>query len=169
MANAIFLKFDGVDGECRETGHEGWIQIESLSHGLMANIDRVAATGSGGHAVGAADHADLMFSKALDKASLPILAKCCAGNSFDLVEIDLMTSTTGTESAPSQRILGIKLENVLVADMNYSDSAGAPGRPQETLHLNYKKITWTYSPYDDMGNPLGDIEKYWDLTTNTGG
>lgn len=169
MANAIFLKFDGLDGESRETAHEGWIQIEGMSHNLMANIDRVAASGSGGHAVGATEHGDFSFSKVLDKASLPMMAKCCAGESFTKVEVDMMTSTSGTEAAPSQRFLSVVMEDVLIASMTYSDASDMPGRPTENIALNYKKITWTYSPYDDQGSPLGDITKYWDCKTNTGG
>lgn len=169
MANAIFLKFEGLDGECRESGHDGWIQIEGMSHKLMANIDRVAASGSGGHAVGATEHGDFDFSKVLDKASLPIMSKCCAGQSFAKVEVDMMTSTSGSEAAPSQRFLGIVMEDVLIASMTYADGSEKPGRPIENISLNYKKITWTYSPYDDKGNPLGDITKYWDCKANIGG
>lgn len=169
MANAIFVKFDGLDGECRESGHEKWIQIEAFSHHLSAIIDRMASSGTGGSAVGAAEHGDISITKNLDSSSLPIMAKCCAGQSFATVEIDMMAASSGTEAAPTQRFLGIVLTDVVIASMNYSDTASAAGRPMETLELNYKKIEWTYTPYDDTGAPAGDITKYWDLKTNTGG
>lgn len=169
MANAIFVKFDGLDGECRESGHEGWIQIEAFSHHLAAIIDRMASSGTGGSSVGAAEHGDISITKNLDSSSLPIMAKCCAGQSFATVEIDMMAASSGTEATPTQRFLGIVLTDVVIASVNYSDSASAGGRPMENLELNYKKIEWTYSPYDDTGAPTGDITKYWDLKTNTGG
>ena len=169
MANAIFVKFDDLEGECRESGNEGWIQIDGFSHNLTANIDRMAATGTGSHAVGATMHGDFMISKVLDKSSLPIMAKCCAGQSFTTIEIDMMTATSGTEASPTQRFLGIKLTDVLIASVDYSDSAESPSRPMEQLALNYKKIEWTYTPYDDTGSSMGDITKYWDCAANTGG
>ena len=49
MANAIFFKFDGLDGECRESQHEKWIQVESFSHHLAAMIDWSATSGTGVH------------------------------------------------------------------------------------------------------------------------
>ncbi|MCG8552800.1 MAG: type VI secretion system tube protein Hcp [Desulfobacterales bacterium] len=169
MANAIFMKIEGVDGECRESGHEDWIQINGISHNLAANIDRVAASGSGGHAVGATEHGDLLVTKVLDKSSLPIMSKCCAGQSFGTIEIEMMTATAGAEATPSQRFLSIVMNDVLISSVTYSDSSDQPGRPAESIGLNYKKIEWTYTPYDDSGSALGDITKYWDCKANTGG
>jgi type VI secretion system secreted protein Hcp len=169
MSNAIFLKFDGVEGESTDSEHQGWIQIEGMAHHLAATIDRVAGTASGSHAAGATEHGDFTFTKALDKASLAIMAQCCSGKSFPIVEIDIMASTSGDAATPNQRILGIILEQVYIADISYSDSAGNPGRPSENISLNYRKITWTYSPYDNDGKAVGDITKYWDVSTNTGG
>ncbi len=169
MANAIFVKFDGIDGECRESGHEGWIQVEAFSHHLAANIDRAAGTSSGSLTVGVAEHGDIGITKILDSSSLPIMAKCCAGQSFATVQIEMMAASSGTEGAPTQRFLGITLEKVAIANINYSDSAAAAGRPMENIELNYRKIEWTYTPYDDTGASKGDITKYWDLANNTGG
>ena len=169
MANAIFFKFDGLDGECRESQHEKWIQVESFSHHLAAMIDRSATSGTGGHSVGTAEHGDISFSKVMDSSSMPIYAKCCAGKSFDQVDIELMTSSSGTEATPNQRILKIVLKKVYIASVSYSDGAGSTGRPMENIALNYRFIEWTYTPYGDDGSSLGDITKYWNLETNTGG
>lgn len=171
MANAIFMKFEGenIEGECREAGHIGWLQVEGVGHGLTANIDRMATSGSGTRNVGATEHSDFSFSKQIDKSSVPLYAKCCAGQSFDLVKVDFMSSLSGQEGAPSVPILQLEMTNTLIAGVSYSDDLGGRGRVLENWALNYEQIKWIYTPYDDAGNSLGAIEKYWNIKDQTGG
>lgn len=169
MSNAIFLKFEGLDGECTDSAHPAWIQIHSMTHGLTSHVDRGASTATGSHGAGVTEHGDFIFSKDMDKSSLPMMAQCCAGESFGKVEVDVMVASTGSAAAPNQRLFGVVMEDVLISDIRYDDEMGSVGRPKESISLNYKKITWTYSPYDNKGKPLGDITKYWDLRESIGG
>ena len=73
-------------------------------------------------------------------------------------QIDL--TETGTEEL--ETFLTLTLENCLVS--NYQVSSGGD-RPTESFSLNFTKIEYKYTPYDDQHKPGTSVQVRYDLAT----
>ncbi len=111
----FYLKLEGINGESTAAGHEGWIEIQSVSWnkpGKIAAIRRQStATAS------------------------PMLQLACAqGQHFPRAVLHQRKAPNSTA------FLEIKLENVLIT--SYQTSGGSSALPMESMSLNYTKVIW---------------------------
>lgn len=152
---AAYIKFDGVDGECKDKDHKGWSDLASFSQALHQ---------PGGGATGATRRRgdvimdDLTCSKELDKASPKIAEAVAKGRVFPKVEIDLTASYTD-----SGRVTYYKYEltNVLVTSYNIGGAGQAEDVPMEDFSLNFEEIKVTYTENDSKGKKKGNVEYSW--------
>ncbi|HEX9161420.1 MAG TPA: type VI secretion system tube protein Hcp [Thermoanaerobaculia bacterium] len=84
-ASDIFLKVDGVPGESKAPGHEGWIEISSFSFGVTQPTSVGSATTTGSKT----PVHDLSFTHVVDKASPILMNAALTGQHFPNVTIDL--------------------------------------------------------------------------------
>jgi type VI secretion system secreted protein Hcp len=153
-----FLKIDGITGESRAKGHEGQIDIESFSWG--ASNTGTAATG-GGAGAGKVKFSDFSFSKMLDKASPLLMQAVASGKRIKTVTL----YGTAAGEGNGQTYLTITLTDVLVSSFNESGSGGG-GAPQDSLSLNFTKITFDYKPQNPDGSLGTAVHGGWDLKAN---
>lgn len=123
-AQSAWLDFDGlIPGESTDGTHPGWINIEGFELAGMLNQ-------TGGFKV----------NKLTDKAS-PLLFKACAqGTKYPKVTLDLNRTGIVDKEIRLARIL---LEEVMVTEQTSSNTA-SENRGDETIQLQYGKITYTY-------------------------
>jgi len=141
-AVAIYVKFEGIDGESKDADHEKWIEVLSWSHDRSVPTD--AATGE---PAGEAGSSSVVFVKELDKASPKLAESLSTGETMD-VEFDIMVSTNPPEMV---RLKGV-LRNSSIAAVHTTDFLYHTGDEMkgsimlmaEQITLNYEKITWTY-------------------------
>ncbi|MDZ4851859.1 MAG: type VI secretion system tube protein Hcp, partial [Pirellulaceae bacterium] len=143
---AIYMKFEGIDGEVVEKTHEKWVEVHSVQNG--AHKGGSGQTGSQ-RVAGVTIFEDIVITKNTDKTTPKLLKAMAVGTSFDKVEIH---STVTTDSGP-QVYLSYELKNVYIT--NYNISASGEGRAMESAALNYEEIKIEYFPVDAKGKKGG--------------
>ncbi len=152
---ALFIKFDGVDGEAQDKDHKGWSDILSFSWGLHK-----AGAGATGQTRrrGVATVEDVVCTKEYDKSSPKLAEAVCLGKIFPKVEIhDTTTYGDGNRAV----FLKYELKNVMVSSHNVSAAGGGDAVPTETMSLNFEEIKQTYVEYDAKGSKKGNVEMNW--------
>lgn len=154
-SGAAYIKFDGVDGESTDAGHEKWIDVLSVSHTIRRPLVRDSATG--GPVRGALEFGDIVCAKELDKSSPKLAEAICQGKVFPKVEIEL-TAAYGAGPVTYYRY---ELKNVQVTSYSLTGSTRGDPRPTEEMSLNFEEIKVTYTEYDSSGRPKGNVEYEW--------
>ncbi len=151
---AGYIKFDGIDGEVVEHGHEKWTELTSFSN--PAHKSGGGSTGSV-RVQGVTIFEDIQGSKYSDKTTPKLLKAMATGTSFDKVEIDV---TITTDTGP-QVMMHYELKNVYIT--SYSIGGHGEGRPAENFSLNYEEIKIEYFPVDAKGKRGGGIDFAWSV------
>ncbi|MGV8073236.1 MAG: Hcp family type VI secretion system effector [Syntrophobacteraceae bacterium] len=152
---ALFIKFDGIDGECNDKDHKNWSDLLAMSWGLHK-----AGAGATGQTRrrGVVTVEDVVITKELDKASPKLSESVCTGKVFPKVEIhDTTTYGEGNRAA----FLKFELKNVMVSSFNLSAAGGGDAVPTESVSLNFEEIKQTYVEYDSKGSKKGNVEMSW--------
>ena len=158
---ALFIKFDGVDGEAKDKDHKGWSDILSFSWGLHK-----AGAGATGQTRrrGVATVEDVVCTKEYDKSSPKLAEAVCLGKVFPKVEIhDTATYGEGNRAT----FLKYELKNVMVSSHNVSAAGGGDAVPTETMSLNFEEVKQTYVEYDAKGGKKGNVEMTWKVEEGT--
>lgn len=86
-SGAVFLKFDGVEGESKESAHEGWIDVLSVSGLESARTKGETTLG------------DVVLVRELDKSSTKMAQSCATGTNLGGVSISSGDSTYELQNA----------------------------------------------------------------------
>jgi type VI secretion system secreted protein Hcp len=159
---SAYIKFEVVKkGESLAKGHEGssgWIEINSVQFGANRNISTPVGASSKREA-SAPKISEIMITKTLDSTSTALFQESVIGKSG---KVDIHLTETGSDKL--QTYLELTLTNVLIS--GYSVSSGGD-RPVESLTLNFTKIEYKYTPYDDKHVAGTPTSATYDLTTAT--
>ena len=147
---AVFVKFDGVDGEALDKDHSAWIEVESLSARMDLNPMSVAA----GATQPRADitHDDFILTKTADKASAKLAEAVCNGKVFPKVVIDVPASYGSARAT----YLRYELRNVRVTSYSVSGAGGSAEKAMEEIALNFEEVKVTYT--ENEGKSKGNVE-----------
>jgi len=157
---AIYLHYDGIDGEATQQDHKKWIDISSLQFGIGRGI----ATPVGSSANREASHpsvSEITFTKAMDSASPKLFTESATGSAGKTVKINLVST-----GSPGNVYAEYTLTNTLIS--GYSISSGGD-RPSESLSLNFTKIEYKFTPYDELNAAGTPVTVSYDLTTAKSG
>jgi type VI secretion system secreted protein Hcp len=152
---AGYIKFDGVDGECKDKDHKGWIDIESMSQG-MRQPGRGATGASRRRGDVIVD--DIQTTKLYDKSSPKLAEAVCNGKVFPKVEIHFTASTT---DKGRETYLSYELKNVMVTSYNMSGVGQSDTPPMDSFSLNFEEIRCTYHQVSAAGKKEGKVEYSW--------
>ena len=158
----MFLKIDSIPGESTDDSHMDWIDVLSMNWG---------ATNTGTTNTGSKDGAgivsvqDFNFAKEVDKSSPKLFLAVANGQSIRDVQFDL-TKSFDLKVMP---ILNFKFTGAIVTSYAISASAGDDTVPIENISLNFQKVEYTHSQFDEKGGSKGDVKVSWDIVTNEGG
>ena len=159
MANAVFLKLEGIKGEATDSEHADEIDVISWSWGM-------AQTGSGhqgkGATAGRVEINDLTINKYMDKSSANLVKHCCLGK-------PIPKATLTVQRAGEKKVKALQLELEHVTITNYlPNGSGTPGDeiPMESLGLKFKKFKFKYTPQLEDGTADAEIEQLWNVETN---
>lgn len=137
---AIYLKYDGIDGDATQEQHKKWFDIQSLQWGVGRGI--MTTTGSAQNREASEPSvSEVTVTMTMDRASTKLFEQACVGADGKLVTIDLCA--TGD---PGPLYLQYKLDQTLVS--GYSVSSGGD-RPSISVSLNFSKIEMKYIPLDE--------------------
>ena len=158
---ALFIKFDGIDGEANDKDHKGWSDLQSFSWGLHK-----AGAGATGQTRrrGVVTVEDVVCTKEYDKSSPKLAEAICVGKVFPKVEIqDTTTYGDGNRAV----FLKYELKNVMVSSMNTSAAGSGDAVPTDSFSLNFEEVKQTYVEYDAKGGKKGNIEMTWKVEEGT--
>src|SRR5262245_48376117 len=130
---ALFIKFDGVDGEAKDKDHKGWSDLQSFSQ----SIDKAGAGATGQtRRRGVVTVGDIIGTKEYDKSSPKLAEAVCTGKVFSKVEIH-NTATYGDTARNTY--LKYELKNVAVTNFTVSGAGGGDAVPTESFSLNFEE------------------------------
>jgi type VI secretion system secreted protein Hcp len=156
---AAYLKYEAIKkGESLAKEHEGskgWIEIGSIQLGCGRSISTPVGSSSKREA-DAPTVSELMISKYLDSSSPLFFQESLIGQACT-AKIDLVE--TGADYLNTY--LEITLTNAMIS--GYSVSSGG-GRPSENISLNFTKIEYKYTPFNDQHKPGSAVPVTYDLT-----
>lgn len=156
---AVFMKYDQINGDVTTTGYEKWINCGSFQWGVGRGIGSAAA-GATGRESSAPSISEIVITKNMDVASVPLIQDATAGELNHPVKI-VFTSTTQKQTTD---FLTVELENVGLS--GYSTSSGGD-MPTESLSLNFTKVTVTFKGLDPA-TQASPLSGGYDLTTQKG-
>lgn len=157
MAIDAFLKLDSIKGESLDKKHAGEIDILSWSWG-MSNTG--SAHMGGGSGTGKANVQDMVVTKYIDKASVPLVQALVTGTHYKTGSL-VFRKAGGSQV----EFYKIDLTEILVSNislgMSNSDDKGT-----ENVALNFKTFKLTYSAQKADGTLDGSIDFGYDLAAN---
>jgi type VI secretion system secreted protein Hcp len=157
VAVDILLKIDGVEGESMISGHEGEIDVLSWNWGMSQAGTMHSGGGAG---AGKVNIQDISFTKHIDKSSPNLMRACCNGEHFP--EAELLVRKAGKEPLDYYKVT---MSPVLVTAVT-TGGDGGDGRPEESVSLNFAKMTVGYTPQKEDGSGDAQIELKWNIEQN---
>jgi len=152
-----FLKLDGIAGESADAKHKGEIEVLSFSFGetLTGGAGR-----AGGGRAGKVEMSDFAFTAGTSKASPVLFQHCAEGRHIKQAILTLRKAGKG-----QLEYLKIKLEDVLVSGYSLAGQE-SEGNPHDSFSLDFRKISFDYSPQKPDGSLAGTVHGGWDLAKN---
>jgi type VI secretion system secreted protein Hcp len=157
MAQDMFLKIEGVEGEARDEKHKGEIDVKSFSWGATQSGSMHQGGGGGS---GKVSVQDLHITKPLDKSSPELALRCCTGKHFPTAE--LVVRKAGDEPLEYYKI---KMADVLISSYNIG-ATGDSERLYDTMTLNFSKIDIEYKQQSSSGGSEADATMKFNIATN---
>ncbi len=158
MAQDMFLKIEGIEGESLDAAHKNEIEVlewswESSQHSNMHS-------GSGGGA-GKATVDDFCFVHYVDKASPNLLNYCLSGK--HIKNICFVVRKAGGDPL---EYLTINFSDVIITRVLLTGSASDDVRPAEKVKFSFTKFTQDYVTQNAEGNKSGIISASYDIKAN---
>jgi type VI secretion system secreted protein Hcp len=157
MAFDSFLKFDSIEGESTDKGHEKQIEVMSFSWGL-SQTGTMAFGGGGG--AGKVQFNDFNFNSNMSKASPKLFLACATGEHIKWAT--LSGRRAGGEG--NQDYLILKMTDVMIS--SYQSSGAGGNSPTDAVSMAFAKIEFTYKPQNADGSLGQPVTAGWDLKAN---
>ena len=151
-----YLKIGDIDGESQDIGYEGYIEVQSLSWGVVReDSDRRSL----------ATFTDLAISKPVDRATPKLFEACAMGIVIAECELTFVRSySTGAQ----QPYLRITLKNVIVTSTSLDvPNPSADERLTETLTLSFEEVEMEYFVRSATGSLQGVVNMTYNRQTAT--
>ena len=153
---AGYMKLGDIEGESKDSAHEGWINLLSVSQALSRPM-RAGASGSTRQRA-SVDCGDVVVVKEMDASTTKLIEAICDGTVFPECKIDLCTSTGADGRVP---YFMWELTNVFCTSYSVSGATADGAVPTEQLSLNYEEIKWTYDKMGKDGSSTGKLDASW--------
>jgi len=157
---AIYMKYDGIDGESTQGAHKNWIDIGSLQFGIGRAISNSVGAGANREA-SEPSVSEITVTKTMDSASPKLFTESATGAAGKTVKIDLVST-----GSPGNTYATYTLTNSLIS--GYSVSTGGD-RPSESISISFSKIEFKLTPYGTDGKAGSPVVVSYDLSTAKSG
>jgi type VI secretion system secreted protein Hcp len=157
MAQDIFLKINGIDGESMDAAHKN--EIEVLNWTWQVLQDSNMHQGSGGGA-GKATVKDLQFVHNVDRSSPNLMKFCLTGK--HIPEAKLTVRKAGGNPL---EYLKITMTDVVITNVQPSGSSSDESL-KETVSLSFAKIKQEYTVQNQQGGSGGAVTAGFDIKLN---
>lgn len=158
MAQDIFIKIDGIDGESPDTSHQNEIDVLSF-HWRVLQASAMHA-GSGGGA-GKATVEDFEFEHYVDRSSPNLMKYCLTGK--HVAEARLTVRKAG--GAPLEYLRMVFTDVIVTSVAPYGGSED-PSRIRERVRLSFSKVQQEYAVQNAQGGSGGAVTASYDIKAN---
>lgn len=158
MAQDIFLKLNGIDGEAADSAHKN--EIELLTFNWRAYQESAMHAGAGGGA-GKATVEDLEFEHYVDRSSPNLMKYCLTGKHVDEARL-----TVRKAGGNPLEYLKFTLGDVIVTSVQPFGSSKDDTRVKERVRLSFSKITQEYAVQNAQGGSAGAVTAGYDIKGN---
>lgn len=160
---SIFMKREGVVGECSDKNHKGYVDIKSIRWGVSREITSSTST-RGDRESSNATISDLFITRRMDKSTPKLFLESCCGTGND-VEIYLTKTGVGDGS---DVFMVYTLKNALFSQYKITAKNKSQGfRPLEEIKVSFSSMTLKYIQYDENNNLVRPLAVGFDTKTNT--
>ncbi len=139
---AIYMKWDGIDGDVKTKGFEKWIEVSSFHVGASRSV-HAGSHGGKNRETSEPVLSEVTVTKVMDSATTKLFLDAVAGDLSNKVKFKFTTTTKDKVDTYAE----FELEKVGVS--GFSLGASTDSHPVETLSLNYTKIVWSITPRDE--------------------
>ena len=153
---AIYVNYDGIQGEATQQDHTKWIDVLSLSWGVGRGINTVSGSTANREA-SEPSVSEVSIVKMFDSSSPKLFTEACSGNQGKTVKIDLVT--TGN---PGVTFCTYTLTNALISSYSVSSSGD---RPTESISISFTKLEFKFTPYDGTNKAGTPVTVSYDMST----
>jgi len=157
MAQDIFLKINGIDGESMDAAHKN--EIEILSWDWQILLDSNMHMGSGGGS-GKATVKDLNFLHFVDRSSPNLMKFCLTGK--HIPEAKLVVRKAG--GSPLE-YLKITMTDVVITNVHPMGS-NEEERIKERISMSFAKVKQEYTVQNQQGGSGGAVTAGYDIKLN---
>jgi type VI secretion system secreted protein Hcp len=153
---AVYMQFDGINGDVTETKHSNWVELASCQWGVGRGIS--SSVGSSAERESTAPSiSEIVVTKENDVSSGKLMQEALSGHG-KTVKIDF----TRTYKDSQEIYLTIELTNTIISGYSHSSSGE---RPMETLSLNFTKIRYTTTQMKPDGTQGDPDHVIYDMAT----
>lgn len=158
MAQDIFIKINGIDGEALDNDHKNEIEVLNWSWTVRQEANMHAGSGGG---AGKATVEDLEFEHFVDRSSPNLMKYCLTGKHID--EAKLVVRKAG--GTPLE-YLKLTLNDVVVTKIQPYGMAEDSVRIREKVSLSFARVKQEYTVQNAQGGSGGAVTAGYDIQKN---
>lgn len=158
MAQDIFIKINGIDGESLDADHKN--EIEVLNWKWNIHQEANMHSGSGGGA-GKATVDDLEFIHLVDRSSPNLMKYCLTGKHIDEAKL-----TVRKAGGTPLEYLKLTLSDVVVTQVQPYGSSEDSVRVSERVRLSFARVKQEYTVQNAQGGSGGAVTAGYDIQKN---
>ena len=157
MAQDIFLKISGIDGESQDAAHKNEIDVSSWTWQVLQDANMHQGSGGGS---GKATVKDLVFVHNVDRSSPNLMKFCLTGK--HIAEAQLTVRKAG--GSPLE-YLKISMTDVVITNVQPVGSA-SDEVIKENVSLSFAKVKQEYTVQNQQGGSGGAVTAGFDIKLN---
>lgn len=157
MAQDIFLKIAGIDGESQDAAHKNEIDVGGWEWQVLQESNMQQGSGGGS---GKATVKDLSFVHNVDRASPNLMKFCLTGK-----HIPEATLTVRKAGGTPLEYLKITMSDVVITNVQPSGSS-QDEVIKERVNLAFAKIKQEYTVQNQQGGSGGAVTAGYDIKLN---
>ncbi|WP_261529440.1 Hcp family type VI secretion system effector [Burkholderia multivorans] len=158
MAQDIFLKIDGINGESLDDKHKDEIEILNWDWEILQESSMHSGSGGG---AGKATVKDLTFEHNIDRASPNLMKYALTGKHIDQAVL-VMRKAGGNPL----EYLKLAMSDVIVTRVKPSGSKAGEEKSRETVSLSFSKVKQEYVVQNAQGGSGGAVTASFDIKGN---
>ncbi|WP_261525135.1 Hcp family type VI secretion system effector [Burkholderia multivorans] len=158
MAQDIFLKVDGINGESLDDKHKDEIEILNWDWEILQESSMHSGSGGG---AGKATVKDLTFEHNIDRASPNLMKYALTGKHIDQAVL-VMRKAGGNPL----EYLKLTMSDVIVTRVKPSGSKAGEEKSRETVSLSFSKVKQEYVVQNAQGGSGGAVTASFDIKGN---
>ncbi len=157
MAQDIFLKIAGIDGESQDSAHKNEIEVSNWSWQVLQESNMHQGSGGGS---GKATVRDLSFTHNVDRSSPNLMKYCLTGK--HIAEAKLTVRKAG--GSPLE-YLKITMTDVVITNVQPAGSA-TDEVIKEQVSVSFAKVKQEYTVQNQQGGSGGAVTAGYDIKLN---